>query len=802
MLRKSAPESIMKEKWIADFSKPEKSCFDIKPEIAYDAYLDNGSLALALKKTNCIAWLETQDRHYEDQVIEARLRLDSLGGYAAAGIMFRIIESGVYYSATVSGRGYFRLDVVRNNAPTPLIGWTEAPVSEKSETSLTIIALGGRMIFLINGRWIAEANDDSISGGHLGFSLVSYEAAERGEAETEIEHEAAGLTCRAWLDFLSVDSRLDTVDEYYQKWNDSEEIPAESRLRLAEAMAAVGAAAPALTQIVKAWERRELAARSVSATYTEMRTRRELVFAAKMAFQLGQYAEAEEYIQACMDEGDSAPAGTDVYAEKAKILSAQQKYDELKNFMPEYIARKGDDPSLYALLGHAHFCLNEYGPAAAAWDKAFSLNSENGLYAINAANAWELVGKKDEALQRRLAGGRLFLRQDNYDELGALIPKLISTESENWEARALAGKWAFGIEDYTRAENELRLADEARQNLKPRPDADPAVSYLRGMLMVRENRQREAFVWFEEAAGLAPDYGLFRLKLAETRYALSGNAHEPQLAADLAAVQSLMPDDEYARSFVEQIEAARAASPPPLAPPVPAPAPQKRRAAAAKPKPAKKAAPSKKSVPKAKAAPKTKPAAAPAKKTTAKVKPAAPKAAAGAKKAALSSKAKIAGKAAEQKKTAKTAATPQKTKKTAVKTAAHSKAKTAQKKQAGGKKPATKKAAAAGKTKAASRAKPAAGKKPGVPKSAGVKTKTTSAAAAVKAPTANKTAAGNGAAKAPVKQVKLNTGYFETSSSGSPIIQAVAVSMREIISCAISSGVLPSAAIHSRAKRR
>ena len=685
MRRKSSPESIMKEKWIADFSKPEKSCFDIKSEIAYNAYLDNGALALALKKTNCIAWIETRDRHYEDQVIEARLRLDSLGGYAAMGIMFRIIESGVYYTAMVSSRGYFRLDLVRNNSPTALIGWTEAPVSENSETGLTIIVSGGRMIFLVNGRWIAEANDDSISGGHLGFSLVSYETAGSGKAAAETERAAGGCTCRAWLNFLSVDSRIDTVEEYYQKWNNSEEISAENRLRLAEALAAVGAAAPALTQIGKAWARRELAARSVSATYTEMRTRRELLFAAKMAFQLGQYAEAEGYIQACLDERDSAPEGTDVYAEKAKILSAQQKYDELKNFLPEYIARKGDDPSLYALLGHAHFCLNEYGAAAAAWDKAFALNRENGLYAINAANAWELVGKKDEALQRRLEGGRLLLRQENYDELGALVPKLIATESENWQARALAGKWAFAIEDYNRAANELRLADEAWRTVKPRPDADPALSYLRGMLLVRENRQREAVAFLEAAAGLAPDYGLFRLKLAETRYALSGDACDPQLAPDIEAIQRLMPDDEYARSFVERIQAVRAGSPPPQAPPAPLaetapeapPAPKRRRTAAgaAKPKIAKKAAPAKKTAPEAAAAAKAKPA---AKKTAPSLKP-----------------------------------------------------KTAQTKQ-----PAAKKAAA-GKTKAAAKAKPAA-----VTKSAGVKGKTKTARGKVKAPLVKKTAAG------------------------------------------------------------
>jgi len=48
------PAKLMKERWIADFSKQERSCFDIKSEISYNAYLEKGSLFLGLKKKNCM----------------------------------------------------------------------------------------------------------------------------------------------------------------------------------------------------------------------------------------------------------------------------------------------------------------------------------------------------------------------------------------------------------------------------------------------------------------------------------------------------------------------------------------------------------------------------------------------------------------------------------------------------------------------------------------------------------------------------------------------------------------------------
>jgi len=170
------PAKLMKERWIADFSKPERSCFDIKSEISYNAYLDKGSLFLGLKKENCMAWLETANRVYVNQIINASFHFISPGGYCAAGIMFRIADSGNYYLALVSSKGYFRLDVVNNKVPKPLTGWTEAPGLDEQGANLCIIARGDHFIFMLNGRWVAEARDASIPGGHLGFALVSYDS--------------------------------------------------------------------------------------------------------------------------------------------------------------------------------------------------------------------------------------------------------------------------------------------------------------------------------------------------------------------------------------------------------------------------------------------------------------------------------------------------------------------------------------------------------------------------------------------------------------------------------------------------
>jgi tetratricopeptide (TPR) repeat protein len=395
LTRRRPPVERMKEKWVADFSKPERSCFDIKSEISYNAYLEKcppskegasskeSALFLGLKKKNCMAWLETANRVYVNQIIEAHFRFDSLEGYCAAGIMFRIAGQGTYYLALVSSKGYFRLDAVNNNIPTPLIGWTETPSLKERDVKLGMIVQNDHLIFFLDGKWIAETHDASIPGGHLGFALVSYDTIAPGE-----------YVCKSWLHYFSVDSRANIVEAEYKKWHNNVEISAESRFRLAESFAALDRFDAAYSQILRAWRQREEAARSVMATYTETRARGELFFAAQMASRLERYADAEEYINECLAMGVSEVEELNVIAEKAKILSALRKDTDLTAFLPVFIKKYADIPSLYALLGHAHWNLENYKAAAAAWDKAHSLDKNNELYGSLKKQAHEKLRKK------------------------------------------------------------------------------------------------------------------------------------------------------------------------------------------------------------------------------------------------------------------------------------------------------------------------------------------------------------------------------------------------------------------------
>jgi len=497
---------------------------------------------MGLKKPQCIAWTEIPDHEYHDHVIEARIRLDSLGGYAAAGLTFHIRDDEAYYIVLFSSKGYFRLDVVRDGSPKPLIAWTDIFEFNGKDINLGIITYGTFIIFLVNGKWIGETSDDSINSGKVGFALASYETSSTdGSSGNDVSQKNNEYVCKASLEYISIDTRIKNVEEKYKKWTDSLNINAESRLRLAETFAVMGESLKALEQINKAWERRDKAIRAVSAGEEGVRTKKELLLAARMSLRLGQYNEAESFIDAILEQWASSNEGKEAIKEKIKILNELKRFGELKDFILKY-AKNKKDINFHTLLARCYFELKDYKKSAAAWDKAFEMNSGNGVYAANAANAFDLAGKKEEALTRFIAAGKIFLNQDNQAELGAIIPKLSILGGNNWEARILVGKWAFTIEDYNRCITEFSTANKLRCAIKPRPEADPAHYYLWGLALNIKDKNSDAIRLIERAVRLAPDYGLFRFKLAEVK--LKAGIKEPVIAEEFKHALSNMDDPD------------------------------------------------------------------------------------------------------------------------------------------------------------------------------------------------------------------------------------------------------------------
>jgi len=337
-----------------------------------------------------------------------------------------------------------------------------------------------------------------------------------------------------------VDTRIEETARVSRFWRETP-VPRSSRLRLAETFSAMNRPGEALRQVRKARETRP----------GEERSPEELLLELRLARQMGQEAEAPNL--AALD-GKSAP-GRAVLGEWAAFLYGKERFPELRDWCERALGlapsdpkepdnpvvpddrMKPDDPVLWLFLGHARWGLGACGEAGEAYDRAFSLDPGNALAACYAGQAREALGKKEEALGLYLEAGRLFLGESNYEDLALLVPALLRLGEENPEAHGLAGKWAFGIEDWERAKEELersealvRAAGEA---------GDGAVVYLLGLLLIREGRRKEALRFLEEAAARAPDYALFRFRLAENRFLLRDDPEDPALREDLSQALSL-----------------------------------------------------------------------------------------------------------------------------------------------------------------------------------------------------------------------------------------------------------------------
>jgi tetratricopeptide (TPR) repeat protein len=559
--RQPEPDDIPQEKWIADFSKIKSARFDIKSESSYDAKFQKFGpkhcLTLGLKKTGCIAWVEAPNHRYGDCVIDGRIRLDVRGGYGAAGVMFRMVDDQTYYSFLISSKGYFRLDVLRNGMPFPLVGWTELPetpiveskvesmadISAGESVGFSVIACGSHIVVVIQEKWAAELSDSSILEGTISFIAASYEEPEPAYVVIKAADEAlAPYTAEAFLESLEVESRIAEVAERYERWSESSAADPLCRFRLAETFAAMDQPNAALVQIRKAWEKPG-----------RKRSQRELLLAGKLARQLDLTGEAESCISACFGEDLDTPEGKEAVTEMARILYAAKRFKELKNYCAEAVKLKPEDLLLWTLRGHASWNLEEYREAAAAYDRAFELDRESGLLAKNAANSYDVLGKKKEALERYLEAGRLFLTSGNYNDLGLLVPKLLSLGAESWEAHGLAGKWAFGIEDFDLASEEFTKAEELRKKHRVRAPKDAALVYLRALLLIRQGKRAEAIPLLEEAADLEKHYPLFRFKLAENRFLLNDDPDDPELTRDLERALELDGDDGWINNLAAQV---------------------------------------------------------------------------------------------------------------------------------------------------------------------------------------------------------------------------------------------------------
>jgi tetratricopeptide (TPR) repeat protein len=505
--RAPEPGSLVEELWVAELKGSEGGRFLEADQGSYASrYIEAGSegagsLELELRRADLFAWTEAPLYRHSDFVLEGELLLPE-APHSACGFLFRYQDEANFYSAMVSNRGFFRLDVVFNGSPRALVAWTELPSgggtaeARGGEVSLRVIARGGHFTMVIDDQWAAEAADESFNRGHIAFAAQNY-----GEADKAV----FGLRS------CMVDSRPVELETWYYRWNYFIVPEAAARRRLAETLFAMGESLAAAVQIRKIERRRPLDAD-------------ELFLKAEAALRLGLEQEAEEALDACLALD---PGRGDAAEEKANLLYLRGRLIELRELVAELLPDRRDNARLLCLSGHARFGLGDYEGAAADYGAAADLDPGQALFRMNEARAWDQAGRKKEAAEAYLGAARLFSAQEADDDLALALRRLAALKAKGDEIKAIRAKALYRA-------GKTQEAAKLLSELVEKGTEDSGVHYTLGLIEAERDRGEAAFERFEAALGLEPDYPLYAFRLAERLFLLKRPEAECRAALERA----------------------------------------------------------------------------------------------------------------------------------------------------------------------------------------------------------------------------------------------------------------------------
>lgn len=494
------PDTLRQEQWKTDFRRPQKSRFvpEVCPE--YTAEYDSGGFALTVLKPDCFAWTVDPLYQYADLIAKSSAGFSTPDADAAFGFVLRHKTDRDFYYFLVRSSGQFRFDLVFNGTPTPLIPWTDLDDFDPSEFTLEVFCRTDLFTFFVDGKWVGEAQDESISEGKLGFGMQNF-------------HQE---NARALVSSMSIEARSARVYESYDSRMEEAGPEAERRLRIARRFYEVGRFQQAVVEY-----RRASAARPEAG---------EDAFNLMDSYvQLGLHDRAREVADEYLRVHPRDPRAVLI---KAEVLYLQNDLTGCRDFLLE--RREGASGQLLNLLGNACYALGDWERAEDAYARACDSADSIALYWLHRARAAERAGKPEDALSRYLEAGRRLFREEAYEDLESVVHRVEALDPENWEVRGLKARVLFHQERFTEAKALLEKL------YKERRAQDTAVPFLLALILTREGERTKALPLLEDAAVTEEDFALYWFKYAE---ALDTLGRDPGEA--LAKARELDPDDPW-----------------------------------------------------------------------------------------------------------------------------------------------------------------------------------------------------------------------------------------------------------------
>jgi len=486
-------------------------------EGSYTAAYEPHAYVLTLLKDSVFAWETLRgDHRFTDFVLEADVEPDPSNGHSAAGVVFRHVNDENFYSFLLSSRGDFRVDALFNNHPMKIIEWTRAPSpdpeSPHGPRTLRVIGHGSRLSFHVDEEWVAEADDETLPEGDVGFAAQNFAGSGQGVFR---------------LRRLMLEARPLVVEREHQRsWYYAPVSPA-ARLRLAETLFSSGGFRPAAVQL-----RKGLKDRAGSP--------REHFLLAESLVHLSLHDEALAELEKVLA---AEPANAEARLEKASLLYLANRLLEARDWLAAGMS-DGTIPGTAAahnLLGNAEYGLGNWDAAAEAYRRAAELQPEMAVFTQNAARALERAGKPAQAAESYRRAARQLFAEEAFDELSLVMPRLRALAPDDPERLALEGKMLYREGKIEEAQAILRRLEEAGTT-------DSAVHYLMGLIVSGRGARAEALPRFVRAAELEPGFSLYHFRLAETLHLLGRDPREA-----LARARNLSPSDPWVNNLEGQL---------------------------------------------------------------------------------------------------------------------------------------------------------------------------------------------------------------------------------------------------------
>lgn len=515
------PDDIVEERWESGFGFLSKNRFVPEFSPSYTAEVSGRALRLNLLKKRTFAWVNDPLYRYKDLVIKAECAFAPAVKHGALGFVFRHLNEDSFYYFLVSNTFMYRFDLLLGGNPIVLIPWTPSPQFDTGGFHLRIIAHGGNFSFYVNNRWVGEVDDDSIDAGGIAFAGQNYEESD---------------TASFLLKRIILDSNPINVETQFYRWTRYSEIDSSQRMLLAKTFYNQAQYSPAIVQIKKA-------------AHADKLSGDDLLLMGDCLIRLGLYQEGIGAMEAALArEPGSVPATVG----KASCLYGLNRFGELKKFLLESPGIVEGSSVLCDLLGNAEQQLGNTGAAGDWYARAADQEPEMPIYLLNAGL---VLFKQDKSRSAEYLGKalRLFFRLGSAEDIQKTILLLeeivkdIPPESaapRKMEVDEIRGKLLFQEGRYGEAEKLFARLIELNY-------PDSSVYYLQGMILQSRNESLQALAYFQKAADLEPEAGIYWFRLAECLFLL-----DLDCSSEVSKALELATEDVWTLNLAGQVKLA------------------------------------------------------------------------------------------------------------------------------------------------------------------------------------------------------------------------------------------------------